>query len=92
MLTIIDYDTQDNRGNDGGDQPMESGEDATNVSVEENEKLYAEEGMLNTKMRKADKKRQEKENQTSTMKHDEYEFKVGYMKKSSAMETGDEVG
>ena len=98
-LTIINDDTQDNQGNDGGDQPMESGEDATNVSVEEksksattrqNEKLYAEEGMLNTRMRKADKKRRKKENQTSTMEHDEYEFKVGYVKESSAMETGDE--
>ncbi|KAL1567336.1 Guanine nucleotide-binding protein-like nsn1 [Salvia divinorum] len=90
---------EDNQGNDGGDQPMESGEDATNVSVEEksksattrqNEKLYAEEGMLNTRMRKADKKRRKKEIQTSTMEHDEYEFKVGYVKESSAMETGDE--
>ncbi|KAG6387220.1 hypothetical protein SASPL_152406 [Salvia splendens] len=90
---------EDNQGNDGGDQRMESGEDATNVSVEEktksattrqNEKLYAEEGMLNTKMRKADKKRRKKENQTSTMEHDVYEFKVGYVKESSAMETGDE--
>ncbi|KAG6385358.1 hypothetical protein SASPL_154191 [Salvia splendens] len=97
---------EDNQGNDGGDQPMESGdqpvesgEDATNVSEEEksksattrqNEKLYAEEGMLNTKMRKADKKRRKKENQTSTMEHDEYEFKAGYVKESSAMETGDE--
>ncbi|KAH6817042.1 GTP-binding family protein [Perilla frutescens var. frutescens] len=82
------------------DQPMESGgEEDEKTTVKEksatgrqNEKLYAEEGMLNTKLRKADKKRRKKVNQSSTMEHDgddDYNFKVDYVK-GSAMETGDE--
>ncbi|KAG6425419.1 hypothetical protein SASPL_115854 [Salvia splendens] len=82
------------------DQPMESGDEdekATSVkeksaTVRQNEKLYAEEGMLNTKRRKADKQRRKKENQPSAMEHDgndDYDFKVDYVE--SAMETGDEV-
>ncbi|XP_057796297.1 guanine nucleotide-binding protein-like NSN1 [Salvia miltiorrhiza] len=88
-------------GNDD-DEPMESGEEDENVTsakeksatVKQNEKLYGEEGMLNTKMRKADKKRRKKENQTSscTMEHDDYDFKVDYVKDSEMeTETGDEV-
>lgn len=79
---------------------MESGDEdekATSVkeksaTVRQNEKLYAEEGMLNTKRRKADKQRRKKENQPSAMEHDgndDYDFKVDYVE--SAMETGDEV-
>ncbi|KAG6422338.1 hypothetical protein SASPL_118906 [Salvia splendens] len=82
------------------DQPMESGDEdekATSVkeksaTVRQNEKLYAEEGMLNTKRRKADKQRRKKENQPSAMEHDgndDYDFKVDYVE--SAMETGDDV-
>lgn len=84
------------------DEHMESGEEDENASVKEksvsskqNEKLYAEEGMLNTKLRKAEKKRRKKDNQSSTaMEHDrndeDYDFKVDYVE-GSAMETGDEV-
>ncbi|KAL0284219.1 UNVERIFIED_CONTAM: Guanine nucleotide-binding protein-like NSN1 [Sesamum angustifolium] len=83
------------------DQPMESNEE--DVALEEekfssstrkqNEKLYAEEGMLNTKLRKAAKKRQRKENQPAAMEHDsndDYDFKVDYVKRDSAMDTGDD--
>ncbi|XP_057765250.1 guanine nucleotide-binding protein-like NSN1 [Salvia miltiorrhiza] len=87
------------QGNDD-DQPMASGEEDGKVNakeksatVKQNEKLYAEEGMLNTKMRKTDEKRRKKKNQPSAMEHDgndDYDFKVDYTK-DSAMETGDEV-
>ncbi|KAL1565180.1 Guanine nucleotide-binding protein-like nsn1 [Salvia divinorum] len=87
------------QGNDE-DQSMESGEEdekditikEKSATVRQNEKLYAEECMLNTKRRKADKQRRKKENQPAAMEHDgndDYDFKVDYAE--SAMETGDEV-
>lgn len=89
------------QGNGDDDAPMESVEGDENATtakeksatVRQNEKLYAEEGMLNTKMRKADKKRRKKDNQSSTMEHDgndDYDFKTDYVA-DSAMETGEEA-
>ncbi|KAL8550436.1 hypothetical protein ACS0TY_009028 [Phlomoides rotata] len=79
------------------DQPMESGEEKAIVKEKsakskQNEKLYAEEGMLNSKLKKTEKKRRKKESKSSAMEHDgneDYDFKVDYVK-DSAMEIGDE--
>ncbi|EYU46344.1 hypothetical protein ABFS82_04G051400 [Erythranthe guttata] len=66
-----------------GDQPMESDEEdnatvleeekLSNSSRRQNVKLYGEEGMLNTKLRKASKKRLKRENRPVAMDDD---FKV----------------
>lgn len=106
IFTIINdmQEKESLQGDDDDNEAMESGEEdrTETASVKEksatdkqNEKLYAEEGILNTKLRKAEKKkRRKKENQMSTtMEHDgdeDYDFKVDYVK-GSAMETGDEV-
>ncbi|KAL0437272.1 UNVERIFIED_CONTAM: Guanine nucleotide-binding protein-like NSN1 [Sesamum radiatum] len=82
----------------GDDQSMEPEEENTVVkdksaSSRQNEKLYAEEGMLNAKLRKSEKRRRRKENQSSAMEHDaneDYDFKVDYIRKESAMDTGDQ--
>ncbi|KAK4441519.1 Guanine nucleotide-binding protein-like NSN1 [Sesamum alatum] len=84
----------------GDDQSMESEEENTVVKEKsansrQNEKLYAEEGMLNAKLRKAEKRRRKKENQSSAMEHDagdDYDFKFDYIRKESAMDTGDQDG
>uniref|UniRef100_A0A5B7ARJ1 CP-type G domain-containing protein n=1 Tax=Davidia involucrata TaxID=16924 RepID=A0A5B7ARJ1_DAVIN len=82
---------------DGDDQPMQSEEDAVEAKVKtsssrQNEKLYAAEGILNTKLKRAEKKRQKKANKTSAMgdrMEEYYDFKVDY-KRGSAMDVGDE--
>lgn len=91
---------EDNKVDDG-DQSMGSEEDdagpakAKTANRRQNEKLYAEEGMLNTKLRKAEKKRRKKDNKLTAMEddtNDDYDFKVDYVSKVSAMDTGEEVG
>ncbi|KAG8370876.1 hypothetical protein BUALT_Bualt13G0028900 [Buddleja alternifolia] len=57
-------------------------------SSRQNEKLYTEEGMLNTKSRKAERKRRKKVNQLSAMEHDVND----YTKRDSVMDTGDDDG
>ncbi|KAL3620524.1 Guanine nucleotide-binding protein-like nsn1 [Castilleja foliolosa] len=82
----------------GDDQSMESEEEKAapkekSSSSKQNEKLYAEEGMLNAKIKKAEKKRRKKDNKSSAMEHDlneDYDFKVDYGMKDSAMDTGNE--
>ncbi|KAA8543470.1 hypothetical protein F0562_021035 [Nyssa sinensis] len=84
---------------DDDDQPMQSEEEALEAkaktsSSRQNEKLYAAEGILNTKLKRAEKKRQKKAVKTSakgdTME-DDYDFKADYKKGSaSAMDVGDE--
>lgn len=83
------------------DQLMEHNEESAAASDDEktghdsrkqNKKLYAEKGMLNTKLRKANKKRQKKENRAA-MEHDlneDYNFKVDYVRKESNMDVSDE--
>ncbi|KAL1550329.1 guanine nucleotide-binding protein-like NSN1 [Salvia divinorum] len=74
------------QGND--DQTMESGEDEQGDAKEKSATVRQnEQGMLNTKRRKADEKRRKKDNnQPSTMEHDgndDYDFKVDYVKESA---------
>ncbi|XP_009788644.1 guanine nucleotide-binding protein-like NSN1 [Nicotiana tabacum] len=89
----------DNPVSENGDEPMDSGEgDAVqtrgkSASSRQNEKLYAEEGMLNTKQRKAEKKRRKKDKPStaSDMMDDDYDFKVDYVKKDSAMDDAEDT-
>lgn len=65
---------------------------ATNTS-RQNEKLYAAEGMLNTKKKKAEKKMRKKAKSASAdAMEDDYDFKVDYIKKGSAMDVSDGIG
>ncbi|KAF7820445.1 guanine nucleotide-binding protein-like NSN1 [Senna tora] len=53
----------------------------------QNEKLYAEEGMLNTKLRRAEKKKRKKANKAASDAMDgDYDFKVDYFQKGTAMD------
>ncbi|KAK7855229.1 hypothetical protein CFP56_028698 [Quercus suber] len=58
----------------------------------QNEKLYVVEGMLNTKMKKVEKKRRKKAEKSipEDAIDDDYDFKVNYVQKRSAMDVGDE--
>lgn len=80
------------------DEPMDSGEGdggqakGKSASSRQNEKLYGEEGMLNTKQKKAEKKRRKKDKPSTASDMDgDYDFKVDYVKKDSAMDDADEV-
>lgn len=85
---------------DDGDESMRSEDDARpgktkTESSRQNEGLYAEEGILNTKLKKAEKKRRKKANKSTPMEddlNDDYNFKVDYVSKGSAMDTGEGVG
>lgn len=78
------------------DEPMESEDDNANKTKakteisRQNEKLYSAEGILNTKMKRAEKKRRKKTAKVDTMDGD-YDFKVDY-KKGSAMNVEDRSG
>ncbi|KAJ8534588.1 hypothetical protein K7X08_016316 [Anisodus acutangulus] len=88
----------ENLVSENGDEPMDSAEgDAgqtkgKSASSKQNEKLYAEEGMLNTKQRKSEKKRRKKDKPStaSDMMNDDYDFKVDYIKKDSTMDDADD--
>lgn len=92
----------DNNGDDDDDDDQttvaEDDDDADKVkgktaTSRQNVKLYAAEGILNTKMKRAEKKRRKKaskSNQADAM-DDDYDFKVDY-KKGSAMDVSDESG
>lgn len=90
----------EDNGGDDGDEPMRLEDEAgplkaKTASSRQNERLYAEEGILNTKLKKAEKKRRKKDNQSTAMEddlNDDYDFKVDYVSKGSAMEIGDGVG
>ncbi|XP_049411116.1 guanine nucleotide-binding protein-like NSN1 [Solanum stenotomum] len=88
----------DNHVNNDRDVSMGAGEDdagrtsGKSASSRQNEKLYTEEGMLNTKLRKAEKKRRKKDrtSTTSDMMDGDYDFKVYYFKKESAMDDAED--
>ena len=75
----------------GNDEPMASEEDdagkvkSKSATNRQNEKLYAVEGMLNTKMKRAENKRRKKAKKKLTsgddaMDDDDYDFGVDYVK------------
>ncbi|KAH0659932.1 hypothetical protein KY289_028680 [Solanum tuberosum] len=88
----------DNHVNNDRDVSMDAGEDdagrtsGKSASSRQNEKLYTEEGMLNTKLRKAEKKRRKKDraSTTSDLMDGDYDFKVDYFKKESAMDDAED--
>ncbi|CAH9081055.1 unnamed protein product [Cuscuta europaea] len=76
----------------GDDEPMDSGEEdggGKSGSSKQNEKLYTDEGILNTKMRKAEKRRKKKDKDSSAMEDEDYDFKVDYVKHNSAMDVSE---
>lgn len=86
-----DDDDQTTVAEDDDDADKVKGKTATS---RQNVKLYAAEGILNTKMKRAEKKRRKKaskSNQADAM-DDDYDFKVDYNKKGSAMDVSDESG
>lgn len=81
---------------DGADVTMASEEDGAEKKVKtatskQNEKLYAVEGMLNTKLKRAEKKKRKKADKLNSedAMDDDYDFKVDYAKKGSSMDVGD---
>ncbi|KAJ8750853.1 hypothetical protein K2173_016034 [Erythroxylum novogranatense] len=83
--------TSEGMENDVEDQHMRSEEEdeskskARNANDRQNEKLYSAEGILNPKMKRADKKRMKKAAKADVM-DDDYDFKVDYVRKGSAMD------
>jgi len=84
---------------DGGDVSMASEEDGAEknkgktATSKQNEKLYAVEGMLNTKLKRAEKKRRKKADKLNSedAMDDDYDFKVDYANKGSSMDAGDQI-
>ncbi|KAF8402069.1 hypothetical protein HHK36_013021 [Tetracentron sinense] len=85
---------------EGDSQPMASDEKdagktkAKTANSRQNEKLYSAEGILNTRIQKAEKKKRRKANKSSSRDamDADYDFKVDYAKKESTMDTSDESG
>ncbi|KAI7726060.1 hypothetical protein M8C21_004731 [Ambrosia artemisiifolia] len=78
----------------GEDESMAEHNDSEEVPIKnsssrQNEKLYAAEGVLNTKLRKAEKKRRKKANKIASMDAD-FDLKGDNTKNESAMDVGDE--
>ena len=82
---------------DGDDVSMASEEDGAGknkgktATSKQNEKLYAVEGMLNTKLKRAEKKRRKKADKliSEDTMDDDYDFTVDYANKGSSMDVGD---
>lgn len=56
------------------------------VASKQNEKLYTADGMLNTKLRRAEKKKRKKAKKASSDPMDgDYDFKTDYFKKGDSM-------
>lgn len=83
--------TTDGEIDSSKDEPMVQADDAAgekaakSVSSRQNEKLYAAEGVLNTKLKRAVKKKRKVSKKTDSME-DDYNFKVDYIKDGSAMD------
>ncbi|RYR36892.1 hypothetical protein Ahy_A09g041846 isoform A [Arachis hypogaea] len=91
----VEQEPENPAGNDV-DETMECQEDGNknkgkSAADRQNEKLYGAEGMLNTKLQRAEKKRRKKANKgTTDAMDDDYDFKVDYFKKGTAMSDGDD--
>lgn len=91
--------TEEANMNDGEEMGSEdvAKPEKSKTARRQNEKLFAEEGMLNTKLRKAEKKKMKKNNKSAMMEDDDnmdddYNFKVDYVRKDTAMDLGEEDG
>ena len=61
-----------------------------NAASRQNEKLYTADGMLNTKLRRAEKNKRRK-NKKASMDGD-YDFKTDYFQKGASMDSEDSQG
>lgn len=100
--TMLEDDMQPQPTNEGegpenaaeinADESMECQDDGKSMgktaASRQNEKLYAEEGMLNTKLRRAEKKRKKANKASSDAMAGDYDFKVDYFQKGTAMGAG----
>ncbi|XP_028805153.1 LOW QUALITY PROTEIN: guanine nucleotide-binding protein-like NSN1 [Neltuma alba] len=82
---------RENAAEINADESMECEDDSKSkgktAACRQNEKLYAEEGMLNTKLRRAEKKKRKKSNKAASDGMDgDYDFKVDYFQKGTAMD------
>lgn len=78
-----------------GDDAGKTKEKKTTKTVRQNEKLYTAEGILNPKIKRAEKKKKKKAKAASAsvdaMDDDgDYDFKVDYKNKGSAMDASDD--
>nr|GMD75998.1 guanine nucleotide-binding protein-like NSN1 [Ipomoea batatas] len=102
----VSFDEKMLETNSEGDQLVDNGDDEAmglgeedagttgtkSASSKQNERLYTEEGMLNTKLVKAEKRRRKKDKESSMMEDDDdYDFKVDYAKSSSAMDVSENI-
>ncbi|VFQ68308.1 unnamed protein product [Cuscuta campestris] len=82
--------TEDEKGEDEAMGLEKEGEEekggAKSDNRKQNEKLYDVEGMLNPKLRRAEKKRRKKDKNSAEMDCNDYDFKVDYVKSDSAMD------
>ncbi|XP_073316798.1 guanine nucleotide-binding protein-like NSN1 isoform X1 [Primulina huaijiensis] len=102
-MMIVEHDEQPptSTQNNVEDESMESNEKGDipekdkYANRKQNKKLYSEEGMLNTKLKKAEKKRLKKDSRPSTMEHgldddDDYDFGVDYMRTETASDVAND--
>ncbi|CAL5424972.1 unnamed protein product [Camellia sinensis] len=88
-------DTTDNGSDSDEAMASEEEDDAPKAKTggsRQNEKLYAEEGILNTKLKRAEKKRRKKADKSSAdgeAMDGDYDFKVDYVRTGSASGNGD---
>ncbi|KAF9602243.1 hypothetical protein IFM89_025953 [Coptis chinensis] len=84
---------------DGDDHSMDDNETeaaegtkSKTINSRQNEKLYTAEGILNPRLQKAEKKKRKKASKSSTndAMDADYDFKVDYRNKASAMDVADE--
>ncbi|KAJ1432425.1 P-loop containing nucleoside triphosphate hydrolase, partial [Sesbania bispinosa] len=82
----------ENMADNDVDESMEYDDDASknkgnSAAIRQNEKLYAADGILNPKIRRAEKKKRKKANKVSSdPMNDDYDFKVDYFQKEAAMD------
>ncbi|KAE9617554.1 hypothetical protein Lal_00035028 [Lupinus albus] len=80
-----------NKADNDADESMEDHDvnknNESSAANRQNEKLYAADGILNTKIKKAEKKKRKKANKASSDSVDgDYDFKVDYFQKGTAMD------
>ncbi|XP_061353321.1 guanine nucleotide-binding protein-like NSN1 [Gastrolobium bilobum] len=80
-------DVDESMEHDGDDDDDDSKNKVNNAASRQNEKLYTADGILNTKLRRAEKKKRKKANKASSdPMDDDYDFKVDYIQKGSTMD------
>lgn len=81
---MADNDGDEAMEDDNGDASKNKGNSAAS---RQNEKLYTADGILNPKLRRAEKKKRKKDKKaTSDPMDDDYDFKVDYFKKGATMD------